>query len=47
MAVTNLKKQERITIYAYTGYPIVITKHSDKRNINMFRKYLNQRSKGL
>jgi hypothetical protein len=33
----GFKKQERIIVYAANGFRIIINKHSDYRNVEMFR----------
>jgi len=34
----GFKKQERIIVYAANGFRIIINKHSDFRNVKMFRE---------
>jgi hypothetical protein len=36
--MNNLKKQERIIIYAANGFRIIINKYSDPANIELFKR---------
>jgi hypothetical protein len=38
--MNNLKKQERIIIYAANGFRIIINKYSNPANIELFRKVI-------